>query len=251
MGSDPLTRSANNRAVFLDRDGVLNHNWLNPTTGEWESPIRPEDFRLCAGIVGALAELTAHGFRLILVSNQSSAAKGKCSLADLQSVHARFMAELKPGGIVFDEFCYDYAHPQAVVPELSGPLTSRKPSAYFLERAIRSLGLDRSCSWMVGDRDTDIECGRRAGVRTIQVASPDPDARALVNGHADFDAENLEAAVNIIVAETRRHQSEAKPTIAESRSSPRCDDASLAPSCDLQRSPRASSPSFGPFKEDL
>jgi D-glycero-D-manno-heptose 1,7-bisphosphate phosphatase len=198
------------RAVFLDRDGVINHNWFNPQTGEWESPIRPADFLLRGGVLEALAALAAHDFRLILVSNQPSAAKGKCALADIQAVHAKFLTELAAADIDFDDFCYAYAHPDTDDPQLLfGPLIERKPSPYFLNRAIARFDLNRNACWMVGDRDTDIECGRRARVRTIQVKSEESDREAGA-GKPNFQAVNLSDAVRIIIDQFRTARSTAK-----------------------------------------
>ena len=191
-----------NCAVFLDRDGVINHNWLNPGTGEWESPIRPEDLHFIAGALEALLRLRALGFKLFLVSNQPSAAKGKCSLADLAGVHSHFQALLEAAGIRFEAFYYAYGHPDAVVPALAGPTPDRKPSPYFINQALERYGLSRAECWMIGDRDIDIECGHRAGLRTIQVVGSEPDSKA---GAAtpNFAAPSLAAAVSIIAAETQ------------------------------------------------
>lgn len=191
------------RAVFLDRDGVINHNWFNPATREWESPIRPSDFRLREGVLSALARLKEAGFELHLVSNQPSAAKGKCSLRDLQSVHEHFAQALDDSSIDFAGFYYSYAHPEAITPVLREALIERKPSPYFLERAITTRGLDRSQCWMVGDRDTDIECGTRAGVRTIQIESSEPDGKS-GKAQPDAHAPDLSSAADIIIAAMRR-----------------------------------------------
>ena len=185
------------RAVFIDRDGVINHDWFNPATGAWESPIRAADLVLCDFVPQALSALRAHGFRLVLVSNQPSAAKGKCSLLDLAAVHHALVARLGIEGIGFDESCYSYTHPQAVVPALGPPCRDRKPEPFFLERAIHRWRLDRARCWMVGDRETDIECGRRAGLRTIQVENP---RGAAPQGAADATVPHLMAATAHILA---------------------------------------------------
>lgn len=201
MGSDSL----GNRAAFVDRDGVINYNWFNPATNEWESPIRADDFMLIPGALDALSALRSSGYHLILVSNQPSAAKGKCSLADLDSVHERFVAELDKAGISFTEFCYAYAHPHATDPERYGPLKARKPSPYFLERSFIRHGLEIAECWMIGDRETDIQCGRSAGVRTIRVVSPDSHADAERSGDAHFHAANLIEAARIIAVQSAPH----------------------------------------------
>jgi D-glycero-D-manno-heptose 1,7-bisphosphate phosphatase len=174
-------------AVFLDRDGVINEDWFNPATGEWESPLHPDDLVLRPGVLDAIARLRDLGFRLFLVSNQPSYAKGKCRLEDLQAVQARLKTLLDGRGVGFDAFYYSYSHPESVVPELGeDAIFDRKPEPWFLFQARDRFGIDLAASWMIGDRDSDVTCGRRAGTRTIQVANPrgtkagkaDPDARA-------------------------------------------------------------------------
>lgn len=195
MGIDQVGK----RAVFLDRDGVINHNWFNPATQEWESPVRPGDFRLRAGVLEAIARLQAAGYRLILVSNQPSAAKGKCTIDDLKAVQSAFATMLDKAGIVFEEFNYAYSHPKAVVAGMTEPAHERKPSPYFLERAIARYGLDKGQCWMVGDRGTDIECGHRAGVRTLQVKGAEPDGKEVSDIVPDYRSEDLAGAVDIIL----------------------------------------------------
>ena len=195
MGIDQVGR----RAVFLDRDGVINHNWFNPATQEWESPVSPGDFRLRAGALKAIARLQAAGYRLILVSNQPSAAKGKCTIDDLKAVQDAFADLLAEAGIVFDEFNYAYSHPKAVVAGMTEPAHERKPSSYFLERAIKRDGLEPALSWMVGDRGTDIECGHRAGVQTVQVKGAEPDGKETSDVAPDHRADDLAGAVDIIL----------------------------------------------------
>jgi D-glycero-D-manno-heptose 1,7-bisphosphate phosphatase len=186
-------------AVFLDRDGVINRDWWNFQTQAWESPIRPEDFSLHDGALEALLTLRSVGYRLFLVSNQPSAAKGKCTVKDLKAVHERFLEILSANQIEFDDFFYSYTHPSGVVRELSGPSPERKPSPYFLNYAISRFGLERGECWMVGDRCTDIECGKRAGVRTIRVNGSKSDS-VTDNCHPDFMVPDLPAAVAMIIA---------------------------------------------------
>jgi D-glycero-D-manno-heptose 1,7-bisphosphate phosphatase len=175
------------RAVFLDRDGVINEDWLNPATGEWESPLAPESLIVIDGAIEGMRALRAAGFRLFLVSNQPSFAKGKATLEALHAVHDRLVSILAENGIHFSEFYYSYSHPDAVVPGYGGECHDRKPSPYFLHKAAREHQLDMANSWMVGDRESDVECGVRAGVRTIRVRNtragirpqtPEPDAHA-------------------------------------------------------------------------
>lgn len=159
-------------ALFLDRDGVLNELVFYPSSAEWESPRVRADFCLRPRAIEALREFSAAGWPLFLVSNQPSFAKGKTSMADLRDVHAALIEALAPSRVAFREAYYCYHHPDAVVPELKGPCVCRKPSPHFLREAARVHGIDLSASWMIGDQDMDLLCGRNAGCRTILVPNP-------------------------------------------------------------------------------
>jgi D-glycero-D-manno-heptose 1,7-bisphosphate phosphatase len=155
------------RAVFLDRDGVINRNVLNPATGEFESPLTPDDFELLPGTLDALLALRSAGLLLFLVSNQPNIAKGKSTPEQLESIHQKLLSALTQAQIQFARFYYCFHHPQGVVSGYSGPCECRKPSPHFLLKAAREFNLDLSSSWMIGDRLTDVQCGKAAGARTI------------------------------------------------------------------------------------
>lgn len=162
-------RARGRRAVFLDRDGVINQNIFNPATGKYEAPLTAGDFALIHGARAALHRLRRAGFLLFLVSNQPNYAKGKASLAEIRAIDAKLRRELGAVGIEFAARYYCLHHPEGTVAEYSGRCACRKPSPYFLVRAKREFRIDFEASWMVGDRATDIECGRAAGVRTILI----------------------------------------------------------------------------------
>ena len=156
-----------NRAVFLDRDGTLNPLVYYADTQEYESPRTPETLTLLDGVESALSRLSASGYRLFLVSNQPSYAKGKTSLENLQAVHARLSQELGSKGVQLTEAYYCYHHPKGIVPALTTVCNCRKPGIESLLRARDTYGLDLTESWMIGDQDSDIQCGLKAGCRTI------------------------------------------------------------------------------------
>lgn len=163
------------RAIFLDRDGLLNELVFYSDTKEWESPRVPEDLVLRPGAATAIRKLLNTGWHLFLVSNQPSAAKGKTTLRDLQQVHESLVSGFEPDA--FTEAFYCHHHPDSIVEALRGPCHCRKPSPYFLEEAARRYGLSLSSCWMVGDQDTDIACGRAAGCRTILVPNPHSESK--------------------------------------------------------------------------
>jgi D-glycero-D-manno-heptose 1,7-bisphosphate phosphatase len=185
-------------AVFLDRDGVINELVLNPGTGEYEPPHSPEDLVLVHDAIRSLLDLQDAGFDLFLVSNQPDYAKGKTTLELIRSVHDRFDAILKSEGIRFREYYYCYHHPNGIVPEYSFTCECRKPKPYFLLKATGDYGIDLAHSWMIGDRDTDIQCGKSAGVRTILILEPHSAGYRGSTG-PDYQAVNIEDAARIIL----------------------------------------------------
>ncbi|HNW93185.1 MAG TPA: HAD-IIIA family hydrolase [bacterium] len=189
------------RAVFCDRDGVLDALIYNPATGEHESPHRPEDLHLLPGAADALRQLAAAGWTLVTVSNQPSAAKGKVTRAGLDAVHARFTALLADAGVRLAASEYCHHHPAGVVPELTGPCSCRKPAPGMVTRAAAALGLDPAHSWLVGDTDADVQCGAAAGCRTILLAYPRSAHKRTGQCRPDRTAADFFAAAAIILVE--------------------------------------------------
>lgn len=197
MGVNQVIR----RAVFLDRDGVLNANVFNPSTNEYESPLTPEQANLCQNAVPALALLQEAEYLLILVSNQPNYAKGKASLETLDAIHRKLFAPIEEAGVRFAAVHYCYHHPAGTISGYAGPCACRKPSPRFLLDDAARYGIDMGSSWMVGDRDADILCGKSAGVKTIRIAGH-PFENTHCSLKADFDARDLLEAVLLILQNT-------------------------------------------------
>jgi D-glycero-D-manno-heptose 1,7-bisphosphate phosphatase len=148
------------RAVFLDRDGVINRNVWNPATRQYESPLTADDFALLPGVLAALSQLRNAGFLLFIVSNQPN-----------EAIHQKLIAATVQAGIAFAGCYYCFHHPQGCVRGYAGACVCRKPSPYFLLEARLEFGVDLRRSWMIGDRESDVQCGRAAGTRTILIES--------------------------------------------------------------------------------
>jgi D-glycero-D-manno-heptose 1,7-bisphosphate phosphatase len=157
------------RAVFLDRDGVLNAVVPDPVTGRPESPLHARDTELLPGVADEVRALQADGWAVVVASNQPGAAKGKASLEDLYGVHA----VVRDGLPDIDGWRYCLHHPDGVDPLLSGPCPCRKPAPGMLIEAAFVLDLDLRSSWMVGDSDGDVSAGSAAGCRTVLAEHPD------------------------------------------------------------------------------
>lgn len=195
------------RAVFLDRDGVINEPVWDPQDGAWESPLRPEDVRLVPGARDALQSLSQFG-RLVVVSNQPGAAKGKTTMAGLDATHERIIECLgtAAGSITLWSYCHH--HPRAIDPQLRKSCSCRKPSPGMLQEAAAALGIDLAASWMIGDTDADMEAGHRAGCKTILVCHPKTGHKRPTGGNPVARVPDLAAAVAVV------EDSLASPTVS-------------------------------------
>ena len=186
-------------AVFLDRDGTINDNVFNPVSGRWEAPLSVDQLKLADGAAAALRDLQDAEYALILVSNQPNYALGKASLESMQAIHNALVAALEREGVRLTAAYYCHHHPNGHVEGLGGPCICRKPSPHFLQAAQTRYGIDLAGSWMVGDRGSDVGCGRAAGARTIFLTSPGHIPVKEGEPPADREAKNLAAAVSIIL----------------------------------------------------
>jgi D-glycero-D-manno-heptose 1,7-bisphosphate phosphatase len=149
------------RAVFLDRDGVINRK---PLEGDYVT--RWEDFHILPGVAEGIALLNRAAFLVIVVTNQRCIAKGLISAAELEQMHER-MAELlaKSGAIVDGTFYCPH--------EIEPGCDCRKPAPGMLLNAARLHGIELSASWMIGDSEIDLEAGRNAGCKTVRLLPTD------------------------------------------------------------------------------
>jgi D-glycero-D-manno-heptose 1,7-bisphosphate phosphatase len=167
-------------AVFLDRDGTLIHD-----TGYLGDPAL---VRVLPGIPAALSPLKAAGFLNVIITNQSGIGRGLISESDFHRVQTRLIELLGPGLIDATFFCPDHA---------DAPGHRRKPAPGMVIEAAQELDLDPACSWFIGDKAIDVQCGRNAGTRSILVLSGE--GSAADGAEADFVAKDLAAAVAYIL----------------------------------------------------
>ncbi|SEF52445.1 D-glycero-D-manno-heptose 1,7-bisphosphate phosphatase [Bryocella elongata] len=187
-------------AVFLDRDGVLVANVFYADSNLWEAPRTPDRCGVYPWVPEALRMLRDAGYALIVISNQPNLALGKSTRAELDHTHQVLVHTLEKQGIDLTASYYCYHHPRAQDASMR-ICVCRKPSPQMVRDAASAHGIDLSSSWMIGDRDTDIECGCRAGVRTIRV-SPDHSAdkeAEVARFPPDLRAKNLLAAAQLIL----------------------------------------------------
>ena len=145
-------------AIFLDRDGTLNRQVIRD--GKPYPPQTVADFELFPGVPEACASLAAAGFVLVVATNQPDVGRGTQSQDIVEAMHAK-LRRLVPS-LDHIEVCYAPGLDKSAPPD-----RRRKPEPGMLLDASLLLGLDLARSWMVGDRWRDIDCGKRARVRTV------------------------------------------------------------------------------------
>ncbi len=143
------------RAVFLDRDGVINRAVVRD--GRPYPPASVDTLELLPGVAEAMTLLHRAGYRLVVVTNQPDLARGTQDRSVVDAMHARIAAALP-----VDEF-------RVCAHDEDDQCDCRKPRPGLLRRAAESAGIDLAASFMVGDRWRDIEAGRAAGCRTLFV----------------------------------------------------------------------------------
>lgn len=142
-----------NKAVFLDRDGIL-----NVERGDYVWTL--EDFKIVPGIIDVLKELKAQGFLLIVVTNQAGITKGRYTREDMHKCHDFFQKE---SGDLIDHFYYAAGHPSVSESLL------RKPDSLMWEKAMAKFDIDPAQSWMIGDKERDLIPAKKFGIKTIRV----------------------------------------------------------------------------------
>lgn len=177
-------------AIFLDRDGTLNRQVIRDSKPY--PPAALAEFELFPGVPEACASLAAAGYVLVVATNQPDVGRGTQSATVVESMHTRLLA-LVPS-ISRVEVCY--APGTAHAPHLPAD-PRRKPAPGMLLDAARALNLDLTRSWMVGDRWRDIDCGQRAGVRTVFI---DFGYDETLKSPPDFTVSSFAEAARIILA---------------------------------------------------
>ena len=175
--------------VLLDRDGTVNV--------ERQYLCDPEQFELLPGSVEGMRKLRAHGIGLVIVSNQSGVGRGYITPDQLDAIHERLETLLGDANLAVDGI-YSCPH----VPE--DGCACRKPETGLVLRASAELGFDPANSFVVGDRQSDIDLGRRLGVMALLVRTG-YGMKSLTEGVTpDRVVRDLDEAADVIIRECER-----------------------------------------------
>jgi len=180
------------KAVFLDRDGVINR--------EVEYLHEPEKFELLPGVLEAVKALRAGGYKIVVATLQAGIGLGYFTKEDFFKVNQKMLGLFHRAGIAIDKV-YFCPHGKA------DGCACRKPEPGMLRRGVEELRLDASKCFMVGDKTSDMEAGRRAGMGTVLVKTGHGGRDAEFPAPPDHTADDLLAAANWILSKV-----EAGPT---------------------------------------
>jgi len=163
MGNEIHRAIRMKRAVFIDRDGTISEEvgYINHASR----------FRLFPYAAAAIKHLNENGWLAILVTNQAGVARGYFSEEMIQTVHAAMTQELETNGARLDAIYYCAHHPSVGELPYRFDCDCRKPKPGLISRAARDFDIDLNHSWMIGDRYSDIELARNAGLKSAFVLS--------------------------------------------------------------------------------
>src|ERR1035441_4026838 len=147
-----------NKAVFLDRDGVLNRE-----RGDYT--FRMEDFEILPDVAKALQLLQKAGYLLIIISNQSGIGRGLFKIEDAEKLHNYLLDTLKKGNVKIEEVYYCVHHPE------TGSCLCRKPDSLNVEKALARFNINPVLSYFIGDKERDLIAGEKVGVKGILMQS--------------------------------------------------------------------------------
>lgn len=146
-----------NKAIFLDRDGVINV--------ERGYTHLLEDFVILPDLVEVLQIFQKKGYLLIIISNQSGIAKDLYKQTDVEVLHNYLVEELKKHKIIFSEIYYCVHHPDV------SRCICRKPDSLFVEKGLARFNIDAKKSYFIGDKERDVEAAAKGGVKGILIES--------------------------------------------------------------------------------
>jgi D-glycero-D-manno-heptose 1,7-bisphosphate phosphatase len=163
------------KALFLDRDGIINV--------ERDYVHRADDFTFSDGIFDLCRAAGRHGFLIVVITNQAGIARGLYTEEDFAAITQWMIEKFADEGIAIAKVYHSPYHPEATIERYRLDHADRKPSPGMILRARDELQVDLSASVLIGDRLTDIEAGRRAGIPRLCLIPHESAAAALAANH--------------------------------------------------------------------
>ena len=159
------------RAVFLDRDGIINELVYYPEQGIVDTPLNPSQVKLVFGIGKLISVAKKLGFLVIVISNQPAIGLEKLSKKDFEDIDNKIKDLLLKKGSKIDAYLYCLHHPYAKLKEYRKKCACHKPKIGLFKDSARDFNIDLAKSCMLGDGVDDVKAGEKAGCKTILLAN--------------------------------------------------------------------------------
>ncbi len=172
VGFAPDLKPKKSKVIFLDRDGVINE--------DVEYLHEPEKFKLCPNVIEGLKMLQNQGYKLVIVTNQAGIGQGYFTKEDFYKINREMFKQVGPQGIKFSKIYYC---PHSITENCN----CQKPKTGMIERAQKDLNIEMEKSYIIGDTNKDIICGKNSGLKTIGILT----GQNKKFDNADFVAKDL------------------------------------------------------------
>ena len=182
------------KAVFLDRDGVINKN---PKPHHYVK--KWNEFEFLPNVAEAIRRLNKE-FLVIVISNQGGIAKRRMSVEDVEDIHKQMRETLQREGARIDAVYYCPHHPEGTLEEYRRDCPCRKPNTGLIKKAVKDFSIDLGKSFLVGDSTSDILAGRKAGLQVILVETGLRGSDGIYDVEPDFKTPDLLSAAEKIMA---------------------------------------------------
>jgi histidinol-phosphate phosphatase family protein len=189
--------SKNNKrpAIFIDRDGTI--------VREVDLLHRVEDLELLSFSASAIKKINGSGYLSFLITNQPVVARNLCDISVIRQIHNKLEMLLGIGGAYLNDIYFCPHHPDRGYAgenlEFKIDCDCRKPKTGMLSKAVKEYNVDIESSWVIGDRTTDIQTGKNAGMKTILVRTGKAGEDGKFEVNPDYIFDNIEGAVDFIL----------------------------------------------------
>lgn len=203
-----------NKAIFLDRDGIINKMIYNTELGIVHTAIDPKQVELIYGIDSLLISAKKMGYLLILISNQPDIGLRKISEKNFNAIKNAIKIKLKSKGISLNAEYYCFHHPFAEINKYKSKCKCRKPNTLLYKKAIEKYNIDPKNSWTLGDGVFDMISGKIIGSKTILISNVNETAyleifeKNLGKRSPDYVVKNLDQARQVILTNSSKTKGE-------------------------------------------
>lgn len=159
------------KAIFLDRDGIINELIYYPESGIIDTPINISQVKLVFGIDQLICKAKKFEYLVIVISNQPARGLNKIKDKGFDLIDKKINDLLLEKDVKLDAFYYCFHHPHAKLAKFRKNCNCRKPKIGLFKKAAKKYDINLSKSWMVGDGVDDIKAGKRAGCKTILLSN--------------------------------------------------------------------------------